>query len=58
MLTIVQLEDGCYRVTVDFQPNEHTHVLKFWTFAVTESNAEPMADGDKIQLEFKCDIRA
>ena len=56
MLTIVQLSDGCYRVTVDYQA-ENVHILKVWTFAVAESDAEPAAEGETIRLEFKTDTR-
>lgn len=39
MFHMVQLEDGCYRVSVDFSIKS-THVHYEWTFRETESEAE------------------
>lgn len=53
MLQIIQLEDGCYRVTVDYTaPNGFT-IHKVWTFSVTNSDAKPLESGEVIILEFK-----
>ena len=52
MITIVQLADGCYKVTIDFSVGGFS-VHKEYTFALTESNAEPKADGEKMQFELK-----
>lgn len=56
MLTIVQLADGCYKVTVEFK-TDNVHIVRNWIFAETESNAEPVNGGEVIRLEFKHDVR-
>ena len=52
MLQMVQLQDGCYRVTVDYEGQDFS-LHKEWIFAVTESDADPMENGERITLEFK-----
>ena len=52
MLQMVQLQDGCYRVTVDYTRDGVT-IHKEWIFAVTESDAEPLDGGEQIILEIK-----
>lgn len=52
MLQIVQLQDGCYRVVLDFISDGLT-IHREWTFRVTESDAEPLEGGDQITLEFE-----
>lgn len=49
MLQIVQLQDGCYRVTVDYSVDGIT-IHREWTFAVAESDAEPLEGGELIRL--------
>ena len=51
MLQIIQLQDGCYHVTVDYSVDGFT-IHREWIFAVTESDAEPMVDGEQIVLEW------
>jgi len=52
MLQIVQLQDGCYRVIVDYECDGFA-IHKEWIFAVAESDADPMMDGERITLEFR-----
>ena len=40
MLTIVRLEDGCYRVTVDYKSENGTAIHCEWTFTEAESDAK------------------
>lgn len=51
MLTMVQLEDGCYKVTVDYSCDGFS-MHREWIFRETESDAQPMADGELIRLAF------
>ena len=52
MLQIMQLEDGCYKVIVDYSMDGFS-IHKEWIFAVAESDAEPLEGGELIILEFK-----
>ena len=52
MLQIVQLQDGCYKVVVDYSA-EGFVLHKEWIFRPTESDAEPLEGGECITLEFK-----
>lgn len=52
MLEIVQLQDGCYRVTVDYSGDGYS-VHREWIFAVTDSDAEPLENGENIRIAFK-----
>lgn len=52
MLQIVQLQDGCYKVIIDYSVDGFT-VHREWIFAVTKSDAQPLEGGDCIILEFK-----
>lgn len=52
MLTIVQLKDGCYRVTVEYTTPDGHQFRREWTFAVTTSDAEADEDGDFIVIKF------
>ena len=49
MLQMVQLQDGCYRVTLDYSV-DGIAIHKEWTFAVIESDAEPLENGELIRL--------
>lgn len=49
MLQIVQLQDGCYRVTLDYSVDGFS-IHREWTFKVTESDALPALDGELIVL--------
>ena len=40
MLTIVRLEDGCYRVTVDYKSENGSAIHCEWTFTEAESDAK------------------
>lgn len=51
MLQMIQLQDGCYRVIVDYTMDGIT-IHKEWTFAITESDAEPLEGGELIRLAF------
>ena len=53
MLQIVQLQDGCYKVTVDYSNDEGFAIHREWIFTETDSNAQPMKGGERIELEFK-----
>lgn len=47
MLTIVQLEDGCYKVTVDISiPGCTMH--REWVFRTAESDALPLDGGERL----------
>ena len=52
MLHIVQLEDGCYKVTVNHKLNG-TKVHYEWTFKKTESEAKPSETGMQIHFVFE-----
>ena len=52
MLEMVQLEDGCYRVTVDYS-REGFAIHKEWIFKETESEAKPVEGGELIRLKFE-----
>lgn len=52
MFTLVQLMDGCYRVTVDFV-RDGIAVHYEWIFAVTTSDAEPDPAGERIVVKFE-----
>ena len=52
MLQIVQLQDGCYKVSIDYSADDFA-IHKEYTFKPCESNADPMDNGEKIRLEFK-----
>ncbi len=52
MLQIMQLEDGCFKVIVDYATHGF-RIHREWIFAVTESDAEPSEDGELIILHFK-----
>lgn len=52
MLQIVQLQDGCYKVTVDYSVNGSFVIHREWIFAETESDAKPLENGERIILEF------
>lgn len=54
MLEIVQLMDGCYRVTIDFVSHGFAMHREF-TFKPCESSAEVDPSGEKIVLELKQD---
>lgn len=51
MFRMVQLEDGCYFVTVDYSC-AGVSLHREWTFRRAESNAKPLDGGEYIQLEF------
>ena len=51
MLRMIQLEDGCYHVTVDYSC-EGFCIHREWIFTETESDAKPLEGGDMIQLAF------
>ena len=55
MLQIVQLQDGCYRVTLDVVIGNN-EIHRTWTFAVTESTAEPDPTGEYLILPIKVDL--
>ncbi len=52
MLQIVQLQDGNFKVVIDYHTDGHAIHLE-WIFAETESDAEPLEGGLKINLELK-----
>ena len=52
MLTLVQLEDGCYKLVIDVSGKAFS-LHREYTFMETESDAVPKANGDKIRLEVK-----
>ena len=51
MLTIVQLQDGCYKVTIDYSVGGLT-VHQEWTFRPAESNAEPNPNGERVVIKW------
>lgn len=52
MLTIVQLMDGCYKVTIDYSYDGFA-MHKEYIFAEAESTADPDPSGECIRLSFK-----
>lgn len=50
MLTIVQLTDGCYRVTVDYSVDGFT-MHREYVFTLATSSAEPDPSGECIRLK-------
>ena len=52
MLQIVQLQDGCYKVVIDYSVDGIT-IHKEYTFALCESDSPVDETGDKILLELK-----
>lgn len=52
MLQIVQLQDGCHRVTLDYSVDGFAMHLEY-IFRVAESDAEPLEGGERIVLELK-----
>ena len=52
MLQIVQLQDGCYRVILDYT-TDGFHIRREWVFRVTESDAAPAPDGEQLTLRFE-----
>ena len=53
MLTLVQLQDGCYKVIVDYSVDGLFAVHREYTFAVAESDSPVASSGEKIMLKFK-----
>lgn len=53
MLQIVQLQDGCYKVILDYSVEGVFTVHREWTFAEAESDAEPLENGENIRVELK-----
>lgn len=49
MLQMVQLQDGCYRVTLDYSVDGFS-IHREWVFKETESDALPAEDGELIIL--------
>ena len=55
MLTLQQLKDGVYRLTLDLTIGKN-HVLKTWYFVkVQPSTAEPDPHGEKFRWRIKVD---
>ena len=52
MLTIVQLEDGCYRVKLDYEA-DGVKVCREWTFKPTTSDAPEAERGERFILPIK-----
>ena len=52
MLELVQLTDGCYKVTIDYSCDGFA-MHREYTFRATESNAEPCENGEVIRLRFE-----
>lgn len=52
MLTLVQLADGKYRLTLDYS-QDGSAIHAEWIFAVTESDAEPAEHGYKLVIRFE-----
>ena len=51
MLTLVQLEDGCYLLTLDVRIGG-VMLHRRWVFALAESDAKPIEGGETIRLQF------
>lgn len=49
MVTLVQLTDGCYKLTIDVIL-EGLKIHREYTFAKTETQAEPLKDGEYFRL--------
>ena len=52
MLTVMQLQDGCYKVCIDFSVDGFA-MHKEYVFALAESSADPDPSGECIRLPFK-----
>ena len=53
MFQLVQLEDGCYHLTVDYRSENGIAIHLEWVFREAESDANPLNGGICISLEFK-----
>ena len=51
MLTIVQLRDGCYKVTIDYTFGDSVRIYREYIFRLAESDAEPDEDGERIIID-------
>ncbi len=52
MLQMVQLQDGRYKLTIDYNSDSFA-IHREWIFELAESDAEPLENGERIILEFK-----
>lgn len=52
MLQLVQLTDGCYKVTVDYSRDGFA-MHREYIFKVATSDAEPCENGEVIRLRFE-----
>lgn len=52
MLQLVQLTDGCYKVTIDYSQDGFA-MHREYTFKVATSDAEPCENGEVIRLRFE-----
>ena len=49
LLQIVQLQDGCYRVILEYT-GEGFVLHREWTFQIAASDAEPLENGENIEI--------
>ena len=54
MLQLVQLTDGCYKVTIDYSRGGFA-MHREYTFKAATSDAEPCDNGEVIRLRFEGD---
>lgn len=52
MLELVQLTDGCYKVTIDYSCDGFA-MHREYTFKTATSDAEPCDNGEVIRLRFE-----
>ncbi len=52
MLKIVQLTDGCYKVTIEYSAPDGLRYFREWTFVEAESDADEDESGERIIIDF------
>lgn len=52
MLELVQLQDGCYRLTLDYEVEGYKAHITF-EFQKVESDSEPLEGGERIVINLK-----